>query len=337
MDKKPDRIHPDRWLGDLPNQSQNEGFKPEEMIGCPECDRRNPPNRLKCFYCNAELPVTDEKFLKPDLRKPEDWEKGFNVFLQPKNSAGDEIDLLPIAKFLNFDIEDLQKILDAKKTLPLVRVESEREAEIISRRLNELNLETFILNDESLKPEKLVRRLRGIEFWDGKLILILFSADQVLEISPEDLGLIVSGLLYERKIESVEKHNRKKENKILETREISADETIVDIYSRSDGIGYRIEAKGFDFSCLEADKKLLVNENIKTLIEKIREFAPEAKFDDDYRKVRWQLSRVWEIEQSKDTGAFQNKGFGRINLESVVTLNNSAQFTKYSRLQWHLL
>lgn len=337
MEKKPQQIHSDQWLKDLPIQSQNEGFKPEEMISCPKCERRNPPNRLKCFYCGAELPLTETKFIKPNLRKLENWEKGFNVIFQPDDSDVSKIEISETAKLLSIENEDLRKIFNLKKPLPIARVESEREAKVVQERLNEFGLKTNILSDENLKMEIQPQRLRGIEFYDDKLILILFNADKIEQIERNDLRLIVSGLLFERKIESTEKYNRKKENKILEATEISLDEPLIDIYSRSDSTGYRILAKGFDFSCLGADKKLLVNENMKTLAEKLKVFAPEAKFDDDYRHIRVEIGHVWEVEQRKNSKGVKKKSFSSINLENVTTVDNLSQFTKYSRLQWHLL
>lgn len=337
MEKKPEQIHPDQWLKDLPLPTPNEGFKPEQMLICPKCSRLSPPNRLKCFYCSAELPVADLQLIMPNLRKLELWEKGFNVILLPDNSVPAEEMIADISRFLKIESEDLQKILSIRKPLPVVRSESEREAEIIAGRLRELNIESLILNDEKLKVETPARRLRGIEFRDDKLILILFNSGAAVKIPKDNLSLIVSGAMIVRKIESIENYKRKDENKILETTEISNDEVLIDIYDRADLIGYRIESKGFDFSCLGGEKQLLAKENIKKLSETLRGFAHEAKFDDDYKRVRAELSLIWEVGQSRDSKGVQKKGFGKVNLESVTTVDNLSQFTKYSRLQWHLL
>lgn len=337
MEKKPEQIHPNNWLKDLPLQTQNEAFKPEEMLVCPKCERLSPPNRLRCFYCDSELPIAESRFLKPNLRKLETWEKGFNIVCSPDNLNPETLRIAEIAKLLKLEQEDLQKIFAAKKPLPLARAESETEAEIIVKRLKESGVDSFVLSDEKLKIETVTRRLRGIEFFDDRLILILFNADEIAEIAREDLCLIVSGALFERKIESTEKHNRKKENEILEAVELSWDELLIDIYSRNDAIGYRIEAKGFDFSGLENEKQLLAKENMKSMVEKLRLVAPKAKFDADYRRLRNELGKIWEVEQKKDSKGLHKKGFGKFNLESVTTIDNLLQFTKYSRLQWQLL
>jgi hypothetical protein len=263
MEKKAEKIHSDEWLKDLPIQAENPAFKPEEMIVCAKCERVNPPTRLKCFYCDAELEIseTQSRFLKPNLRKLEIWEKGFNLIYQPKTQAADETKAAEIAKMLRLEKTGLQKMLKANKPLPLARAESEKEAEIAYKRLSELGLESVILSDETLAVEKPTHRLRGIEFFDGKLILILFNQDEIVEVEHEDLTLIVTGAIFERKVEAAEKYNKKGENKILQTTETASDESLIDIYSRQNAIGYRILAKGFDFSCLEAEKEILAKDN----------------------------------------------------------------------------
>lgn len=327
------------WLKDLPVQTENPAFKPEEMILCLQCRRTNPPTRLACFYCGAQLELNkaQSKSFRPHLRKMESWEKGFNLILSPDGQAFDEAKSSEIAKILNLEREVLQKLSDANKALPLARVESEKEAEIIRERLLELGVKTIALSDESLAVEKPQRRLRGVEFSDDKVALILFNQNEIAEIALADLCLIVKGAIFERKVESTEKRNKKGDSKILQSSETSSDEFLIDVYSRKDATGYRIFAKGFDFSCLGAEKEILANENLKKLAQKLSETAPDAKLIEDYLKVRESLGNVWEVEERTDSQGLKTGSFGRYNVGNITTVNNSAQFTKYSRLQWHLL
>ncbi|MGI8556434.1 MAG: hypothetical protein ACR2LT_08790 [Pyrinomonadaceae bacterium] len=338
MEEKEEKVQTDEWLKNLPLQSQNEGFKPEEMIACPQCERKNAPTRIKCLYCGAELPaVTEISAVKHLSRKLEAWEKGFNIIFLPSGKNLNTENFGEIAKILRLDKEDLQKIFETGKPLPLACAESEAEAEIISKHLKEKGIDSIVLGGEKLEINKPARRLRGIEFFADKIILILFNSDEIAEIACEDLFLIVSGAVFERKIEATQKRQRSKENKVLETTELSTDELLIDIYSRRDTLGYRIEAKGFDFSCLASEKKLLAAQNMKNLLEKFHAVAPAAKFDTDYISVRAELSRVWEVEQNTNSKGIQKKGFGQYNLESVTTINNLRQFTRYSRLRRNLL
>jgi hypothetical protein len=327
------------WLKDLPLQSENIGFRAEEMLRCAKCARTNPPTRRKCFYCGAELEIseTQSQFLKPNVRTLEAWEKAFNLILKPTKTDFDETQISEIAKGLKIGRELLRKIIESGKPLPVARVESEKEAEIGRSFLRQFDIDSVILSDETMNYEKVPRRLRRIEFDDDKLIFILFNQDEIVEIANEDIALIVTGAIFERKIEATEKRQRKGENKILETTEIASDESLIDIYSRHDQTGFRVMATGFDFSCLEADKGILANENIKRLAGKLVRVAPNAKIINDYLKIRELLAKIWEVEQKTGSQGLKRESFRKFNLENVTTVSNLTQFTKYSRLQRHLI
>lgn len=333
MEKKSENIHPDQWLKDLPVQAEAEGFKPEEMATCPKCGRKSPPTRAACFYCGAQLTLSEaqSRFLKPNLRKLEPWEKGFNVIYVPGEQAP-ETSGSELARLLSIEKEETRKLLETKKTLPVARVESAPEAEILITRLKDLGLESRVVSDESLKLETVPRRLRGVEFLNDKLILILFNVDEVVEVPVEDLALIVTGAFFERKIEATESLKRKKENKVLDSSEVSSDELLIDIYPKNDSVGYRIELAGFDFSCLGDEKGWLAKDNMQKLLQKLRLIANQTKFDDDYLRIRGELGRVWEVDQRSDTGAVDRKALGVYQRKNITTINNLSQFTRYSRL-----
>lgn len=340
MEKKTEQIHPDQWLKDVSGEAEIRSFKPEEMIACPRCERKSPPTRLKCFYCDAALPVSAEQaeFIRPQPRRMETWEKAFNLILLPNAQTCDDAALREVAAMTRLETEDLRKLIETRKPLPLARADSEKEAEIIAKRLSEIGFESLILSDEEdLKIETVTRRLRGIEFFEDRLILILFNSDEIAEIGRGALSLIVTGAMLERRIEATGQR-KKRENQVREMTETSADELLIDIYRKDDSTGYRIISGGFDFSCLGAEKSMLARENMRKLIEELRAFAsPEAKFVGDYLQIRDVLGKVWEVEEKSDSRGLQRKGFGRFDFGSVTTINNLNQFTKYSRLQWHLL
>ncbi len=332
-------MNADNWLKDLPLQSENIGFRAEEMIQCQRCIRTNPPTRRKCFYCGAELEIseTQNQFLKPNVRTLEDWEKAFNLIVKPTAADFDETQISEIAKGLKIEKELLRKIIESGKSLPVARVESEKEAEIGRSFLHTQGVDSMILSDETMNYEKMPRRLRRIEFDDDKLILILFQQDEIVEILNEDLALVITGVIFERRIEATEKRQKKGENKILEMSETASDESLIDIYSRHDETGFRVMATGFDFSCLEAEKGILANENLKSLVGKFVRVAPDVKVINDYLKIREFLAKIWIVEQKTGSQGFKREGFRKFNLENVTTVSNLLQFTKYSRLQRHLL
>ena len=181
MEKKTQKIHPDQWLDNLTPAAEIETFSDESMLTCEKCSRKSPPTRLKCLYCGNNLPISADQsqHLKPALRKLEDWEKGFNVIWQPtENSA----DLPKTAALLHLDTADLTKIFAVKQPLPLARAESELEAEVLVKYLLEFGIESKIIKDTDLETERMPKRLRGIDFQEDKIVLILFNADEIVQI-----------------------------------------------------------------------------------------------------------------------------------------------------------
>lgn len=325
-------------LKNLPVQSEEIAFKPEEMIACGKCTRNNPPNRLKCMYCGAELEISDEQAAKiaPVLRKLENWENGFNVIYFPTGATVNEETTAQIAKFLGLEKDNLQALFKTNKHLPLVRTETLREAVILENHLSKAGLFARIIADTALAADNLPKRLRGLEFEDGKISLILFNNDEIEIINAEDLNLIVLGAIFQKKVESTEKR-KKGESKILEAAETASDEILVDIYTKKNSNGFRILTKGFDFSCLGAEKGILARENLQKLITKLKDFAPNAKLVNDYMAVREFLGEVWEVEQRKDPQGLKRQSFGKFDFSNIASSSNENQFMKYSRLQWHIL
>jgi hypothetical protein len=331
MDKKLENQHPDMWLTDT------KAFSSDQMIECEKCKRKNAPNRLKCMYCGDELPISEEQktSIKPRVRLMEIWEKGFNIIALP--SADGNFSFPEIASQLRLETSTLEQILRSGKKLPLARAESLSEAQIIVENLNENGIMSVIVSDEDLNSKTTPKRLRGIEFLESKLVLHLFNSPESVEIQRNDLAAVVTGGIYTRKIESTEKHNKKDENKLLKSTETSSDDALIDIYSKNDPVGFRIFTSGFDFSCLDDSKKLIANENLKTLAEWFRQYNPNANFVDDYGKIRSMLGEIWSVEETKNSLGLKQKSFGSFNMENITTINNLEQFTKYSRLQWQLI
>ena len=322
--------------GDLPVRTENIAYASEEMIACEKCRRQNPPNRLKCLYCGAELTFTDEQssFLKPVLRKLEAWEKGFNLIYLPSGAGAlGEPEMKEIGRMTRLEKDVLEQIFAAGKPLPVARAESEKEARIVGQRLGELGVETALIGDEELAADRPPTRLRGLEFSGETLILKPFNTDAPIELHREQLTLIVTGAVFEKRIEAMEKLNKKGENTLLSATETATDEKLFDLYARTGGkTGFRVEQNGFDFSPLGAEKSLLAAENIDRLARKLAEFAPQARFIEDYTKLRGALGAVWEISERRDSKGLVRERFGRFSLGNVTTVSNAEQFTKYSRM-----
>jgi len=329
----------EQWLKDLPVTAETPGFKPEEMIACQKCSRTNPPTRLKCFYCGEQLSVSEAQTnlaAAPSLRQMEAWEKGFNVILTGNAQISEE-NIRAAAALLRREPQEIKNLLDKDRPLPVVRTDSRREAELIKNRLSESGFDSFIWADEEIALDQPTRRLRGLEIGDDSVTFLPFNKGEAQTVRWNELVLIVTGSIFEKKISSTEKRKKNEEKQVTGSTETSHDEPVIDIYAGDDRAGWRVLMAGFDFSCLGAEKSLLAVENIKRLVDLISRNAPRVTIDDGYLKVRGILGKVWENEQKMASHNWQRESMGKFHFDNVTAIDNVAQFTRYSRLQRRLL
>ncbi len=335
MDNGNDKSQEGCWLDGMPIQSENIAFRADEMITCAKCGKANPPNRASCIYCATPIYLPEERKLeaKLNLRPLENWEKGYNlVFVPPAEGP----DVAGISRYLSIEPEVLSQMLKATNPFPIARIESKTEADIAVHRLRNFGLNASIVSDEVLQADRLPTRLREIEFRDGLIVLTSFNTGDKTEFATDELILIVAGSVIESKTETVEKR-KKKETKLLHETATGSDEPLIDIYCKGDSFGFRVPAKGFDFSCLGDEKELLSTTNIVRLKAKLLEFSPGAKLVEEYRESLNVLSIVWDIDRQKDFQGLTRTGIGRSGFAKTARTSNLTQFTKYSRLQRHLL
>ncbi|MEQ1921375.1 MAG: hypothetical protein ABL952_02595 [Pyrinomonadaceae bacterium] len=317
-------------------QTENIAFRSDEMVECEACSRKNAPNRLKCMYCGGGLAVKAEfaDQISPISRKLEAWEKGFNVVFRSANS---DADAQKAATLLQTELPTIEAILSAGTVMPLARVESLAEADLLISRLFDLGFTCSVVTDESLNADDLPVRISGIDISDGIISVIDFNTQELTAIPGDEMALIVTGVLSKSKVDMLEKKGRHGKSTLLDETEATSDEAVIDIYSRSYAKGFRINLAGFDFSCLGEEKGLLASENIRRLAVMLKANAPNARFINDYVSIRHTLGDIWEIEARRDPKGRQRAGFGRTGFGSISSTSNVRQFTKYSRLQWQLL
>jgi hypothetical protein len=318
------------WLKNLPIRSEEIGFAPDELVKCPNCGKANAPNRTTCLYCGVP-PAGVSGADRLEIRAIENWENGSNIVLLDAGGGEFEKAADLMADVAGSDREIFNAAFESGKEVPLVRVASAEQAEWVVQKLRELGIETAIVDDSVLQANLPPLRLRSIGFGSDQLNLGLFNVDEVYPIAADDLILIVAGTIVEGRKESVARR-KLRGAKMLDEASSSSDEPIIDLYSKSDHLGWRIPARGFDFSCLGPGKSLLVGENMKKLIAKLVEFAPRARLSDDYASVMSLVEPVWPIEVRREGRILNRK-----DVSTVFMTNNTTQFTKYSRLQWRLL
>lgn len=317
-------------------QTENIAFRADELIDCKACGRKNPPNRLKCMYCGGGLAVKAEFVdqISPISRKLEAWEKGFNVVFRSANS---DADVQKAATLLQIEFPTIEAMVSAGTPVPMARVESLAEADLLISRLGGLGFDCSVVTDESLNSDDLPVRISGIDISDDVIWIIDFNTQKITAIPADELALIVTGVLSKSKVDMLEKKGRHGKSTLLDETEATSDEAVIDIFSRSDAKGFRINLSGFDFSCLRGNKGMLASENIRRLAVLLTENAPKARLVNDYVSIRHTLADIWEVDARRDAKGRQRAGFGRAGFGSVASTSNVRQFTKYSRLQWQLL
>lgn len=332
------------WSGDATLlRTEARGFSPDQMVRCEECLRANPPTRTGCLYCAAPLPATQAStplLRGPTLRKPGSRESGFNLILSPACSPAGftEESLARMAELLRLETEELLRIVEAGETLPLTRAATLDEASLLESGLRALGANVFTVADQDLALEECEpKRLRAIEIKEDALVFHPAGSDAGWEAAWTDISLLIAGRLFMRRVEVEERRGRASEGEIVEARELSADEAVLDIYAGGRDGNARVLAHRFDFSCLGQHKSLLAAENFSKLAAVLRERAARAHYDDSYGRLRHALNAAWPLEEQTGSGGLRRSRPGRLNTETVTTSDNERQFTRYSRLRHHLL
>ncbi len=322
------------FLGPI-EPSEPQGFPVDQMIRCEECLRANPPTRVSCLYCVAPLPLTESslRLRKPVLRPPEKHQLGYNNIMLPQEQVVTENVITEAATLLKLTPETFQQILAQGIPLPAARTANREEAELVYLRLKDLGLQSMTVSDDDLGlAENPVKRVKSMSFDDAQVTVHQAGSTEAT-VAWSDVVLILPGRLFETRLEIKERTTRKAENEILDTSEFFKDEAVIDFYTATDSFTWRVNANGFDFSCLEKEKALIANENIGRLQRRIMAKAVNANFDDSYQRVRSMLEFAWGAQAETQSSGWRRERPGKLSVGVATTKNNESQFTRYSRLR----
>ena len=313
------------------------GFSAEQMIRCEECLRANPPTRVSCLYCVAPLPLTESaaRLRKPVLRQPEKHQLGYNNILLPQDQAVSQVVIAEAAAILKLTEENLKQILFQDLPLPEARTASREEAELVFLKLRDLELRSLTLGDDDLGLSAIeggVKRVRSMSFDDASLAIHQVGSGESTEVAWADVIVILPGRLFQTRLEIKERMTRKPENDILDTSEFFRDEAVIDFYAAGYPTTWRVNANGFDFSCLQNEKTLIANENIGKFQRALIAKATNAQLDDSYQRVRQILELVWPTQPETQSSGWRREGPGKLSVGVATTRSNESQFTRYSRL-----
>jgi hypothetical protein len=190
------------------------------------------------------------------------------------------------------------------------------------------------LSDDELGASDMsVKRIKSMSFENRVLILQQAGTKEQVEVEWDDVILLVTGRLFVKRVEIQERKTRRSENEIVQSSEFSVDNAVIDFYDSSNSQTWRVNANGFDFSCLGPKKTLIANENITRLLDLLISNSPNARIDGSYRELRRLLDLIWGSQPETQSSGWRRDGPGRLSVGVASTNSNEGQFTRYSRMQ----
>ena len=319
-------------LADVGDSKERRAFTPSELIECNACGRSNPPTRHNCLYCGAALKTHGRSF-DPHAVIPaaeSGLEKSFTVVALAKGDAVEESALGRAADLVALSTPDLRAVTSATRGAPFYCTNTAEQAEVVRERIRELAIPTITISDDELNLDKPVLELRSLEFTDDLLQAVLRPGAGQVSARWEDVELLVLGRVQMTTFEVEQKRNRRQTH-LIEEREMTTVEPVLDLYLEGINEGWRIRSGNFDFSCLGKDKAITAFENFVALVEVLRRRAGNAEFDDSFLRLRSVLNKVWPVEEG--CVKTENRRTAMRQYEArVVSSDNEAQFTRYSRL-----
>jgi hypothetical protein len=333
----------DQLLTNNGDSTQARAFTASELVPCPSCSRANPPTRANCLYCGAGLGIsveaspTDLSYPPaqaggPDFAALTAPEKGtaedvVHVVTLPGGSDGSEVSA-ETARLLNLAPPELNSLLSAR-VAPLYATTATAQAQEISDKLRSAGVEPLTVSDAQLNLAEPPKQIGALAMNDDALTASVRRVAERVSVAWSDVVLIVLGRLYFTTIEVEQKRDKSKQ--VLDERQLTTDEAVLDIYSRADQTGWRIRAGSFDFSCLGAEKKPVAFENFRTLADVLQRNGPHAVCDDSYVRMRVALNKVWPPQAR--AGASERRRTLTRSINATTTISdNELQFTRYSRL-----
>lgn len=302
-------------------RSEKPEFDTADLVDCGKCGRSNAPNRAECLYCGSSLGLNAAGTAELKLREVEPWEKAFNVVL----IGGNAIDGMT-----GFDPEMVKRAARSGPPIPIKRVATAEAAATVNERSAGAGIECVIVSDEDLAADRPPTRLRSLCSTGDRFQLTTFNTNEDLEFPAGSLELIVVGRSIEERAEQTLKKKRKSVKEV-DGRNLSKDSVLMDLYFSGDSIGFRISESGFDFSVLIERKTMLAGENMKRLVEMLKEANPSMFVSQDYVEKRDILNEVWPLTVRNDSKGIQRVGMS-VSFAKAEVVSNIEQFTKYSRL-----
>src|SRR5205814_51294 len=162
--------------------------------------------------------------------------------------------------------EELLGAISAGGPLPLFAAATVEEQTKFAREVEALGLE-LVRVPHLVTLNRSGTKIRGLEFSEDTV-----AAIAKVPVEPRfpwpDLVQVVSGRIIRNRVELEEKRQRGR-LKQLGSRHLTTDELLIDLYFKPQAEAWRIYANTFDFSCLQAEKRITAFENSAALLKLI--------------------------------------------------------------------
>jgi len=331
------------WLEFEPAaEAKPQSFAHHEMITCDGCLRANPPTRGQCLYCGAGLPVAqvaqdpeptsgaaDSPAQFPSGPLPEAVDAYYVALAPPQTTMPSDSAAAEIGEVLRLKPREVLNLFEREWPVPLARAVTAEQAAGLTGKLQALGINAYWFKDDAADPMVPPRKVTVLEFSDDGFTAITASGGRIAT-AWDELRLMVAGRLLTNRVE-VEGRRRRGRAQPLGTRELFSDEPVLDLYTNSADSGWRISSSSFDFSCLGSAKAMTAFENFTALMNLLRLRAPNAELDEAYISLRPVLENVWPREPQTRKGEWRRSGAGKVDVATVTTTDNEAQFNCYSR------
>ena len=310
------------------DSTQARTFTASELVPCPSCSRANPPTRANCLYCGAGLGISIQPAIPTagTAARPETDDLLHVVLL---NTALDQRE--PSAEFaqlINLSPKEVNVLLNGQAA-PLFCSVTASEAEAVCGKLKAIGIGAVTVSDKQLHLEAPPKQVSALTTTADALTASVRRTGERVHACWDDIVLIVLGRLYftTREVEQT----TGKSKKVIEERQLTSDEAVIDVYTRDDDCGWQIRAGSFDFSCLGANKRPTAFENFSVLKDLLQENAANSIFDGAYLRMRSVLSKVWPPETKVVATEKRRALMGAFDATATIS-DNELQFTRYSRL-----
>jgi hypothetical protein len=238
------------------------------------------------------------------------------------------------AGLLGLSDSNLKSVFNIHAATPVARLRSIEETDRLRTQLKLFQIESITVPEHLLQLNRNSRQMRALILTDESVTGV-GSGNNRVRSSWDKIRLIVQGRLFSQRTET-EEHKRGRRMRLVEKREMSSDDSVLDIYAANDEVNWRIRGSNFDFSCLGAAKRSTAFENFTLLVQLLRDRIA-APFDDAYVQSRQLLNVVWPLENRITKQHGNRTRVRKFDLATITTTENEGQFTRYSRLRHHLI